>query len=226
MLRPFSFLWKQLNGPQVTAFVQGIWDYIHTQLNDKLRYFNSLSIDTAYSGHLSTIGITSNLPRPMINDYDSSLFWFTTNKENPTEHGFADMNNLKVGGKFTELDDQLNTRSIKLVPTEYYRVILQAARDTDAQPGSLAFMDAIIDRLRKKDNPEQQNVVYYNFITEIPEGLVNRLYGDVEIYIGKESRWNDTATVVACVQAIANSVNNPTPNTVIELADYTPPTTE
>jgi hypothetical protein len=64
MLKKQRFLWKQLNGPQITAIMDVLWKYHVEKYDKRLDYFNTLSISTAENKHLSMIGKLMQFTRP------------------------------------------------------------------------------------------------------------------------------------------------------------------
>ena len=64
MIGPISFLWKQLNGPQITAFTKSVYNWAVDEFDRSLEYLNNLSISTANSKHLSFLGMLANFSRP------------------------------------------------------------------------------------------------------------------------------------------------------------------
>ena len=44
MILPIRYLWQQLNGPQTTGICKAIEEYWKTIFDNKLDYFNNLSI--------------------------------------------------------------------------------------------------------------------------------------------------------------------------------------
>ena len=42
MIRPIEFLWRQLNGPQITAVVKAAYNWCVQQFDATMDYFNNL----------------------------------------------------------------------------------------------------------------------------------------------------------------------------------------
>ena len=66
MIRPIEFLWRQLNGPQITAVVKAAYNWCVQQFDATMDYFNNLTIATANGAHLSLFGMMANFARPYI----------------------------------------------------------------------------------------------------------------------------------------------------------------
>ena len=60
-LKPVHFLWKQLNGPQITAIVDALYELLRDMFNPIINYLTTFSINTANDIHLTFIGICSGI---------------------------------------------------------------------------------------------------------------------------------------------------------------------
>lgn len=187
MLRPFRFLWKQMNGPQVTAIFTAIFHYLQKQFNATIDYFRHFSIATANDSHLTLIGAMLNLIRPVISVANSKFFLFTRYPDTDEEHGFASLDNRPVGGLFSDLDEDNRNRTNVLCPASYYRPILLSYIKSNASKNSLVFIDNAINDVWEILNPGKPNPVTYRYYSlgETP----NRTAGDLDVTIGDIEEW-------------------------------------
>ena len=101
MILPIQYLWKQLDGPQVKGLTKGVEEYWKSLFDDKLDYFNNISIDTANDDHLTLMGLLSGLIRPVIQEPDKTFFYFTEQAEHNFPHGFSDLDNLEPPERYS-----------------------------------------------------------------------------------------------------------------------------
>ena len=124
MINPISFLWKQLNGPQISAICNAIWQYFKDSYDNLLDYFYNLSIANANDSHLTFIGLLQGLARPLtdipsvkyitmgeeygyIDDPDSPGHKIP-DSQYPTPYGFSELGDeqseVARGGRFPAED--------------------------------------------------------------------------------------------------------------------------
>jgi hypothetical protein len=119
-----DFLLKRFNGPVAQAMIDGIqssFDYT----KELTSYLYTISIDTAYERELEEIGKIIGFPRPFVpNEYlASNQFTFFDDPDTVTidlNHGFGDLAFPEIGGRFTDIDQNL----VKL-PIDAYRPLLK-----------------------------------------------------------------------------------------------------
>ena len=219
MFHPFRFLWKQFNGPQITAISQAIYEYLKSIWDNTLDYFNGLSVATANSDHLTLIGLISGLTRPIIDAEDVRTFFFTDGLETPTTHGFSDADDPDVpGGVLSDLNEWQDSHK-ELLPTEVYRRLLLDYVTSDGERGGLTLLDNFIRDiwlLYRRDEP--------NYYIRIETGIAEAArYGDVWIYLGPAYKWGDNAPYIdAIVDSLSNYIYAPEPRIFISYSDYTP----
>jgi hypothetical protein len=211
MIAPFRFLWKQLNGPQITAICTAIFRYLKRQLDTTLDYLNTFSVDTANDDHLSLIGMIAGLVRPIVDFSPSTMFWFTDHGPlHNSEHGLADLEERGIGGRFSDLNDPATTSVHELLPAHYYRKLLKVWTDSDFDGTSLAFLDTVLDIIWK--DMRHTDSAYVINIRDSVATIENRSYGDVEIDLGNAADWEDRITYVrGMLEGIATTLYNPIP---------------
>lgn len=186
MLRPLRFLWRQFNGPQVSAICTAVFRYMQKQFNETIDYFRHFSITTATGDHLTLIGACMGVVRPLVPVFNEELFLFTRDYGENSERGFADLENRAVGGIFTDLEDDVR-RTRYLCPTEMYRKILLGALHSQARIQSLTCIDTIISDVWDSLHPNEPSPVTFRFydVGETP----NRTSGDIDVSIGTMAQW-------------------------------------
>lgn len=216
MILPVRYLWQQLNGPQVSGLCKAIEEYWKTIFDTKLDYFNNLSIETANDAHLTLFGLLSGLVRPTISEPDSDYFYFTENAEQNVSHGFGDLEDPSLGGKFSKLDTGAGIHNVSL-DTEYYRALLRAWTQGEGEIGSLMLLDDICAELTKLDiGPETEPFYQFFFMfgDDIPQ---DRAPGDVFIDMRSMEAWHNPLHVYAVLNGIGNSVYAPQPRLFVSL---------
>jgi hypothetical protein len=216
MILPVRYLWQQLNGPQTTGVCKAIEEYWKTIFDTKLDYFNKLSIETANDDHLTLFGLLSGLVRPTISEPDRDYFYFTENPETNVLHGFSDLADLTVGGKFSKLDSGGGIHNVS-VDTEFYRALLRAWTEGEGEIGSLMLLDDICAELTKLDIGEEVTPFYqFSFMAgdDIPQ---DRAPGDVFIDMRSMAAWHNPLHVYAILNGIGNSAYAPQPRLFVSL---------
>lgn len=214
MILPIQYLWKQLDGPQVKGLTKGVEEYWKSLFDDKLDYFNNISIDTANDDHLTLMGLLSGLIRPVIQEPDKTFFYFTEQAEHNFPHGFSDLDNLESGGGLFSKVDNKSLQNVTL-DTEYYRALLRAWDRGQGEIGSLMLLDDICAELTALDTGNEPT---YRF--DIMEGKnipLDRAPGDVYIDMGSASEWNNPLHVYAVLMGIGDTVYSPQPRLFVSL---------
>ena len=190
MIIPIKYLWEQLDGPQVTAFTTAIFEYMKSIFDDKLEYFNNISIKTANNQHLTLLGLLSGLVRPTVSEADKNYFYFSEASEHPVEHGFSALTNRSRGGRFVGIGVGQGTHNVSLNEA-HYRALLEAWLESDGELGSLELLDTICYKLSQLDLGDDVTPFYtFEFMSgdNVPAG---RAPGDVFIDMGTMSQWNN-----------------------------------
>lgn len=205
MLRPFRFLWKQFNGPQVTAIFTAIFRYLQKQFNTTIDYLRHFSLMTANDAHLTLIGASLGIVRPIISIASNKYFVFTRDLDRDEDHGYADLATPTIGGVFSEITEDDSGHIITVAPASYYRRILLAYVKYSAEKNSLVFIDNMLSDVWEALNPgEPPSFRVRNY----KEGDIgNRSAGDIEILLGRLGGWGGTANALIW-QAIFSAVLN------------------
>lgn len=206
-LHPVRFLWRQLNGPQITAIMTALFRWIRDMFNPTIHYLATFSIATATDDHLTLIGGLQRVIRPMISIARAHAFIFTAEPETGKSYGVsASPGPLQVGGVFS--DPAYAIRQNILCPAEYFRAILLACKEQTAEPFSIVFIDKVLGELWNKYHPGE--TPHYTFIWM--DGTDGPLE-DVRITLGSIEDWGgeDIAVVwQAVLEGIINNVWKPT----------------
>lgn len=214
MILPIDYLWSQLNGPQVKGITDAIFDYWKIQFDEKLDYFNQLSVNTVNDQHLTLLGLLSGLIRPVITEADRDYFLFTEDVEHNFTKGFSDLEDPTIGGRLTKLDVGQGVQNTSL-DEEHYRALLRAWTSGAGEIGSLALLDEICYQLHMLDIPEQEPFYRFKFMTEnIPS---DRTYGDVYIDMGDMPQWRNPLHIYAVLNGIGNTAYAPVPRLFVSL---------
>lgn len=216
MILPVRYLWEQLDGPQVSALSDALFEYWKAVFDNKLEYFNNISVNTASDIHLTLLGLLSGLVRPNITEPDREYFYFTEFPENPTEHGFSDLENLAVGGRLSKLDKGTGTHNTSL-DAEHYRALLKAWINGEGDIGSLMLLDDICNELTKIDLGNTPPFYQFIFMEQGPDLPTDRAPGDVYVDMRSAQSWSNPLHIYAVLQGIADSAYAPQPRLFISL---------
>lgn len=214
MILPVKFLWEQLDGPQVTAIENAIFQYNKELFDEKLDYLSNLSVDTANDLHLTFLGILANFIRPIIQVPDKEFFYLTDLPGHGSIRGFADVNDRTVGGRLTGVEGA--TTESRPLSAEHYRVLLKAYIKGEGEIGSLALLDDICYSLSKLDAPDKTPFYTFEFMygDDVPE---NRAPGDLYINIGGLDDWTNPLQIYAVLRGLAKSTYSPVPQLFISM---------
>lgn len=205
MIKPINFLWKQLNGPQITAYAQGMYSFIKDSFDSHFDYFRNFNIETANGSHLTTIGRWLGIVRPLLSEARARNFYFTEEKEHPSKNGFSEAPGPdQVGGKFSDVG-AANT-GLTYLPDPYFRVLLGCIADSEGYPGSLRLLDDIcanfFDVYRPGDAKDYRIVWLPN--------------GDIELHLGDTVFWDiNTIYIESTLISIIESYYGPEPQVSI-----------
>ena len=203
MIKPIQFLWKQLNGPQITGITQAIYNFLKESFDDLLDYFNLFNIDRATPEHAEIIGLLNEFTRPILLEYRRAFFFFTYHKEQHNlERGLSTLSDLAHGGKFSSLAE--NIRITEKMDIRTYKALLKTYLSSDGQPNSLQMLDDICQKLVELDakNPESQT---YTFIRNL------RSPGSITVDIGYIEEWNNPQRVQAVLESLGKTIFYPDP---------------
>ena len=232
MINPISFLWRQFNGPQISAICQALYLYFKQTYDNVLEYWDKFSIDNVTStDHLTFIGIIQGLARPLIPIPDESVFWFTEtygyklgdgiepqtwyeghkipDVKFPDEHGFSSVNDIQRGGKLQEVADP---GGYDYVPDYLFRALLRGNASSVGELGSLIALDDMLYEIWKKDRPTTTPA--YRFTWATP--AANPMYtpADVFVNLGVTQDWNHPYETQAEIKLLGNTVYYPIPKLI------------
>lgn len=208
MILPIKFLWEQLDGPQVNAFSQAVFQYWKNMFDTKLDYLNNINIDNANDAHLTLLGIIANFIRPNILVPDKDYFLFTEHDEHDHPHGLSFVDNRAVGGRLTSIKGP--EKGPYPLNTEFYRLLLKTYRDSEGDIDSLVLLDDICNALSLKDNPMATPSYRFSFLSSTTE-VTGRGPGDLYIDLGGMNQWANPLQVYAVLTGLADSVFWPLP---------------
>lgn len=216
MILPIRYMWEQLNGPQVSALSNALFDYWKSIFDTKLDYFNNISVNTASDIHLTLLGLLSGLVRPTISEPDREYFYFTEQADHNFIHGFSDLADPQTGGKLTKLDTGGGIHNVSL-DAEHYRALLRAWTEGEGDIGSLELLDDICNELSKLDVGYDVTPFYEFVFMEGDNIPSDRAPGDVYLDMGNAKDWNNPLHVYAVIQGIANSAYAPQPRLFVSI---------
>lgn len=222
MILPVKFLWEQLDGPQITAIENALFQYFKDIFDTKLDYLSTMNVDTANDSHLTFLGILANFVRPVITVPDREFFYFTNEAEHGSAHGFAEINDRAIGGRFVGPEGV--TSEARPINTEHYRILLKSYIEGDGELGSLTLLDDICYALSVQDQPTLAPSYRFEFMEgdNIPTG---RAPGDMYIDIGTMEDWNNPLQIYAILRGLGDSTYWPVPQLFISIdATITVPT--
>lgn len=207
MIHPIQFLWKQLNGPQITAIVRAIYEYIKLSFDNNLRYFNRYEVLSGTIGHAETVGILSRFSRPLITKYLRQFFFFTYEKNYSPEKGFSSLTERELGGKFSSLDEQQKT--VTSLDADAYKRLLNTYLTGNMEIESLSMLDSICNELVRIEGLDNAS---YSFIW----GEAGA--GGITVDIGTEGEWREPDVVSAVISSLANTIYYPNPIISVNIA--------
>jgi len=203
MIHPLQFLWRQLNGPQVTAITQAIYEFFKESFDDLLDYFNWFNLDDATPEHTEMVGLLNEFSRPILLEYRRAFFFFTYRKEqNNLERGFSTLSDRLHGGKFSALSE--STRISEKMDIRTYKALLKTYISSEGQPYSLKMLDDICQRLVALDAKSPSTQAYY-FLHDL------RCAGSITVDIGYTNEWNNPHRVQAVIESLAKTIFYPEP---------------
>lgn len=216
MILPVRYLWEQLDGPQVSALSDALFEYWKSIFDIKLDYFNNISVDTASDVHLTLLGLLAGLVRPTITEADSDFFYFTEYAESDFDHGFSDLEDPTVGGKFSRVDSGIGMHNVSL-DGEHYRALLRAWINGEGDIGSLMLLDDMCAELTKLDLGDVEPFYQFDFMEQGPDLPSDRAPGDVYIDMRSADNWHNPLHVYAVIQGVANSAYAPQPRIFVSI---------
>ena len=208
MILPINFLWQQLNGPQITAISQAIYEYWKQMFDNRLDYLNNLTVDTATDSHLNLFGIIANFVRPVIQVADKDFFLFTEHPEHDNDKGFSSLGARSIGGRFVGMAGA--TTGARALDTEFYRLLLKTFSQSEGEIDSLVLLDDLCHALSVKDGSAGTSSYEFSFVEDVEQGT-GRGPGDLYIDIGSVADWINPLQIYAILTGLSKSVFWPLP---------------
>lgn len=204
MLYKIRWLWQQFTGPIISTICVGIWRAI-SSLDGVISYINSISIDTCNSSHANLISLAMGIPRPYIAIPPEGFMFFTSHPTEGESYGFSDKENPAAGGGyFADLYDPTTMPGTYLAPIAIWRTIMQATRDTKAEPGSIVWMDAVLKALTVP------GVAPYSAYTWYTSSDLIHAIGDLKVYMGNNEIYGSAYTTdTLMLQELFSELLNP-----------------
>lgn len=234
MLNPISFIWRQFNGPQISAICQALFNYFKKLCDENLDYFNDFTLDTANSEHLSLLGVLQGLARPLVPIPDEELFWFEEPyeytegngmlpelefpghkvpvKNFPSLRGFAE-GPVSEGGVFSEEKD--TDGNYKNIPDYIFRQVLKSNTASEGRLGGLVVLDDILVGLFQKENPGFTPIHKFTWNNDIHTGTP----GDIHVDLGVSGDWVHPYEVFAEIKELGNTIYFPIPRLFAHIAE-------
>lgn len=234
MLNPISFIWRQFNGPQISAICQALFNYFKKLCDENLDYFNNFTLDTANSEHLSLLGVLQGLARPLVPIPDEELFWFeepyeytegngmlpelefpghkVPAKNFPSTRGFSEGPTAE-GGVFSEEKDA--DGNYKYIPDYIFRQVLKSNTASEGQLGGLVVLDDILAGLFQKENPGFMPIHKFTWNNDIHTGTP----GDIHVDLGASGDWVHPYEVFAEIKELGSTIYFPIPRLFAHIAE-------
>jgi hypothetical protein len=145
MIPDRPILWRQLDGPQISAVFDAIWQYWRDEVEFYQGIFQSLNIDIIPAGFLDMIGTLAGLPRPMlVGEMPPPGSWKFSNYP-PLENVETGYDGLNADGTPENWGGRLNVTGtlIFALSDDFYRAVLKVLMQEEAALGSLMFWDSV-----------------------------------------------------------------------------------
>lgn len=227
MISPLSFIWRQLNGPQIAAICAATWKYFHDTYDSILEYFRTFSIETATDDHLTVIGVWQGLARPLVPVPQGEVFFFTEvygyiedpdnpghlipDSSYPSVRGFAEVPSsfTGTGGKFA---GQTVPGDYTKVPAAMFRSLLRANSDSEGYLGSLIALDDMLYSLWRRTHSAV--APDYTFEWSTLEAHPTYTPGDIFVDLGMTGDWEYPYETQAEVKLLGKTIYYPIPKLI------------
>lgn len=210
MIKPIKWLWKQFNGPQITAISAGISDFLTAKFDARLDALEDIDIDKVNENQAETLGALIGFIRPLISDKLVKYFMFTDGPTQSVEYGTTDgllHGNDVLGGKFLDLDDVITTTSVQKLESKLYRMLVKYFELNEGRGLKCicGIMDVLYDYFLPKE--EKKYTVVWAQDVDTSQSLIR---GDIYAYIGSVDTWSlQIGTVAAVVNQLIKSYYAP-----------------
>lgn len=234
MINPISFLWRQFNGPQISAFCNAIWEYFNTTYSQTLAYLGHLTIESANTHHLSLLGALQGLARPLVpipkedellftNDYGykegygvEPATWYAghliPDAMFPSNEGVSSLHNPSVGGKFQQEGSKTGYSYI----TDYiFRALLRAVAHSEGYLGGLTVLDDMLYEVYRTDYPSE--TPKYKFVWTNRTTHQHNSPADIIVDMGSTYDWANPYMLYAEINLLGDTVYYPIPRLIPSL---------
>lgn len=178
MMYKIRWLWRQFTGPIITAIAVGIYRTV-SSIDKIASYINSISIDTCKDAHATLISMCMGISRPFIHVAPEGFMFFTSHPTENEDYGFSNVEDQTVGGLFGDLYNPGSMPGQYVTPFAIWIKIMKATRDTDAEPGSIVWFDAILAAIT------MAGVSPYSAYSWYTRRDFSHAIGDLKIYMGE-----------------------------------------
>lgn len=211
---PIKFLWRQMNGPQVVAFCQAIYEWLRLRFDKNIDYWSNISINTATDEYLTELGALAGFPRAITERYTEDPVMFTKEyygpgSENGGVCGFGFSDGLKHGptegvdgGRFNDVRAE---KIRELIKADTYRRALHTFANSKGSMGSLKLLDDIMDCQLGEGNPDNAYMFDYNTVSP----------GDIILNFYNVREWPDGVSAPYMMTALADGPYAPSPRVFI-----------
>lgn len=234
MINPISFLWKQLNGPQVSAICNAIWQYFKDTYDSILDYYYDLSIEKANNSHLTFIGLLQGLARPLteipeIKDLTfGDSYGYIDDPDNPghkipdsqypTIYGFSalgdEQSQAAMGGHFPQEDAEYYQGTKRYINDYIFRALLRGNASSEGTLGSIVALDDMLYEIWKKDHPTVPLSRYQFTFCYAIDYAQNAAPGDIYVDLGSLIDWNYAEELQAEVKMLGKTIYYPIPKLI------------
>lgn len=231
-------MWRQFNGPQITAVCNAIFEYFQDTYDKTLEYLGKFKISTANESHLTFLGILAGYARPLIPIPDEQMFWWgeefgyiddpdqpghlIPDSQYPVEHGFneselvdgASSSMSLVGGKLDEVS--ANDEGYSYLPGYIFRAFLQGNAISQGANASLVTLDNQLNEVWKIEHDVTAPVYRFNFIeASNPRYTV----GDIFVDLGVTGDWAYPYETQAEIKLLGSTLFYPIPRIIPQLRE-------
>jgi hypothetical protein len=178
--------WRQLNGPQIEAYMDALWAFQIEKYDTLLDYFAGLSIQTANSAHLDFIGKIMRIPRAVILIEESfdQLLLFSEGVQSGVLPAFSG-DATQRAGVFGRRPRDFDPQHFQTVDDDTYRKILLTVAQNTGHSKGIALLDALCYDFLAIRTPDGRSKNIYYEIQEDPQSV-----GDLRVAIASLAGYN------------------------------------
>lgn len=210
MVNPISFLWRQFNGPQVSAICQVVYEYFKDLVDSSLDYFDRLTISTANSQHLTFLGILQSLARPLVPIPNETMFLFTHEPvQDNSDRGFAPEHIYY--GDYGKFDEENFSSGYSYIPDYLFRALLRGNASSKGYLGSLIALDDMLYSIWKI---EHDTIVPIYTFRWADESDTRYTPADLFVNLGNTGDWTYPYETSAELTLLGQTVYYPIPKLI------------